>query len=166
MLQSSSTSTSTYSAVYSWETQGTFCSMYLRNQYASCVCMLICHYTHSLLANMLALISSCRFICWLVYCFSVTAVASLLTCAIWEFDLCNIDNIAQVSLKALGSWLIWDFNLRLPWRFRGGSLVSEFNNWKWEWECFRFSVFCLYLHHQRCTIVHLWKLPKANDSCF
>ena len=41
-----------------------FCSMYLRTQYASCVCtMLICHYTHSLLANILALISSCRFIC-------------------------------------------------------------------------------------------------------
>ena len=28
---------------------------------------------------------------------------------IWEFDLCDIDNIAQVNLKALGSWLIWDF---------------------------------------------------------
>ena len=68
--------------------------------------MLICHYTHPLLGNMLAVISSCKFICWFVYCFSVTAVASLLTCAIWEFDLCNIDNIAQVNIKALGSWLI------------------------------------------------------------
>ena len=72
-------------------------------------------------------INCCRFICWsvyyfsmtsvaslltclLVYCYSVTAVASLLTCAIWEFDLCDIDNITQVNLKALGSWLIWDFS--------------------------------------------------------
>ena len=42
-------------------------------------------------------------ICWLVYCFSVTAVASLLTYAILKFDLCDVDNIAQVNLKALGS---------------------------------------------------------------
>jgi len=103
-----------------------FCSMNLRTQYASCVCtMLICHYTHSLLANMLALISSCRFICWPVYCFSVTAVASLLTCLLFLSDSCSfivdlcdmriwpvwyIDNIAQVNLKALGFWLIWDFS--------------------------------------------------------
>ena len=61
MLQSSSASTSTYPGVYT--AKELFHRMYLRAQYARCVYMLICQYTHPFLANMLAVISSCRFIC-------------------------------------------------------------------------------------------------------
>ena len=115
------------------------------------VCMLICQYTHPLLANMLAVIGSCRFICWLVYCFSVTAVASLLTCAIlitshrWTWK-CGESNNSKVQQEMCGIWNNEFTNRHLEWLWTSGVVTDMIDFEAWcnvlRFKCIHYDPIC------------------------